>query len=141
MRRAAFQYSKLGRSESGDLADATGIEVGIAVADDHEIDNAEIEANSVPIEADGVHSSDRDREDYKNPFLKVTHQYGRPNLSAIVRDTLEDGADVGVFMCGPTAMTNAVWDAIEREEGGVGFKCRSRVMGTAVAVYQEVFEL
>ena len=76
-------------------------------------------------------------------------------MGAIVRDALRErrrevgddgiggtgggsvGGDLGVFMCGPRAMSDSVWNAI-REEGG-GPCCGAG--GTGVAVYQEAFEL
>ncbi|KAL7548356.1 hypothetical protein ACHAWF_011648 [Thalassiosira exigua] len=166
MQRVAFRYSKLGRSESGDLSDSAGIEVGIAVAAEDESDDAEVGCDPVPngteVSDDGDESNrlpsagvSRDRG-CEDAFLRITHRHGRPNLSAIVRDIAlmkggrgdhgvmtddRDNADVGIFMCGPGAMTNAVWDAIEKEEGRADLRCRLRAMGTSVSVYQEVFEL
>lgn len=107
-------------------------------------------------------------EKHNNAIMKISHSAGRPNLEAIVQDAIKEeeerlqeleagiidegighhhggsGMGVGVFMCGPTAMTGSVWNAIKKEEhrrrGGSSCKagaCES----TLVSVYQESFEL
>jgi len=94
-----------------------------------------------------------------NSILRISHCQGRPNLSAIVQDVMKgdseqvedlevdqfdsrDGSssnDVGIYMCGPTVMTDSVWRAVKEENPSV---CNAISNGTKqVAVYQEVFEL
>ena len=47
--------------------------------------------------------------------------------------------DVGIYMCGPTVMTDSVWKAVKKENSSV---CNAISNGTQqVAVYQEIFEL
>jgi len=96
-----------------------------------------------------------------NSILRISHSQGRPNLSAIVQDVMKgDGEqevaeeveymdsrvegsssnnDVGIYMCGPTVMTDSVWKAVKEENPSV---CNAISNGTKqAAVYQEVFEL
>ena len=51
--------------------------------------------------------------------------------------------DLGIFMCGPTAMSNSVWNAIKIEDERERGLCKGcNAFGRKpVAVYQEVFEL
>ena len=97
---------------------------------------------------------------YDNSILRISHCQGRPNLSVIVQDVMKgngeqvedlevdqfdsrDGSssndDVGIYMCGPTVMTDSVWRAVKEENPSV---CNAISNGAKqVAVYQEVFEL
>ena len=84
-------------------------------------------------------------------IIQISHRQGRPDIEAIVGDammrgegqhdvveTIQDNIDLGVFMCGPTNLTDSVWKAIK---DGEKTKRRLRHGSKPVAVYQEVFEL
>ena len=83
----------------------------------------------------------------KEDLLKISHSFGRPNFTTIIHDIVkQDGSrmeqekdslnDVGIFMCGPAAMTNSVWKAVKKEESSF---CITK--GAVINVYQETFEL
>jgi len=99
-------------------------------------------------------------------IMSISHSCGRPNLSMIVREAMagereEDdeeidrardeiegnthSSDLGIFICGPTALTDSVWKAIKEEkenewERSLCKGCNGSVR-KPVGVYQEVFEL
>ena len=55
--------------------------------------------------------------------------------------------DIGIFMCGPTSMTNSIWKAVTNEKKSSSVLCNAKTffecesMKHQVSVYQEVFEL
>jgi hypothetical protein len=97
-------------------------------------------------------------------IIRISHKQGRPDLAAIIGDAMMGGEarqqqqhdvgdydvdeninnaeiDLGIFMCGPTEMTDSVWRAIKKVEGDKKKK-KSLCNGSkSAAVYQEVFEL
>jgi hypothetical protein len=98
-------------------------------------------------------------------IIKISHRQGRPDLAAIIGDAMmgrearqrqqhdvgdyDDDEninnaeiDLGIFMCGPTEMTDSVWRAIKKVEGDKKQKKKSLCnRSKSAAVYQEVFEL
>ena len=118
-----------------------------AIDDDDDDETQQLSASSTPTTT------------CDNSILRISHCQGRPNLAAIVQDVMKgdgeqvedleadqfdsrDGSssnDVGIYMCGPTVMTDSVWKAVKEENPTV---CNAISNGTKqVAVYQEVFEL
>ena len=55
--------------------------------------------------------------------------------------------DIGIFMCGPTSMTDSIWKAVTNEKKSSSVLCSAetfsecQTMKHQVSVYQEVFEL
>jgi predicted ferric reductase len=92
------------------------------------------------------HSLFADGNRYGNGIC-VSHSRGRPNISNIIQEILDDkrdgsndndNGDVGIFMCGPTVLLQSVRNAIdEREDGSL----HTTVTKLRAAVYEEVFEL
>ena len=77
----------------------------------------------------------------------ITHLRGRPDLESIIKTAFEsarvEDTDIGVFMCGPSSLTNAVSRIIDKEE-----KCGRCLANTSshdheprAYVYQEMFEM
>ena len=65
--------------------------------------------------------------------MKILHLQGRPDMSNVINEAIQvqkrldaDGS-LGVFVCGPTAMSNAIDQAIDAG-------------GESVCLYKEVFE-
>ena len=93
------------------------------------------------------------RANHDPTIMRISHEQGRPDFGAIVTDAVKGEAkpeiivddvsskaewmDVGIFMCGPNAMTSSVWKAVKTVERRQS--CCNR--GSSIAVYQEVFEL
>ena len=93
------------------------------------------------------------RANHDLTIMRISHEQGRPDFGAIVTDAVKGEAkpeiivddvsskaewmDVGIFMCGPNAMTSSVWKAVKTVERRQ--LCCNR--GSSIAVYQEVFEL
>eukprot|EP00580_Thalassiosira_gravida_P013466 CAMPEP_0201684498 /NCGR_PEP_ID=MMETSP0494-20130426/52674_1 /ASSEMBLY_ACC=CAM_ASM_000839 /TAXON_ID=420259 /ORGANISM="Thalassiosira gravida, Strain GMp14c1" /LENGTH=975 /DNA_ID=CAMNT_0048168309 /DNA_START=418 /DNA_END=3345 /DNA_ORIENTATION=- len=118
-------------------------------------------------------SSEVSQVEGDNVIMNITHVQGRPNLPTIVRDVMMEGdqerggitladnersrgsdsvnegcgsKDVGIFMCGPMAMSDAVLNAVKRDEKERGLCTASNSLCNPsgrkpVAIYQEVFEL
>jgi len=117
-------------------------------------------------------------EDGCHAIMSISHSQGRPDMLAIVQDAITkiseeehqqqefdidessscfrrgdyNSTDVGIFMCGPKAMSNSVWNAIKQQHREEEEEARSLCRGACtngmcssgrkpVAVYQEVFEL
>lgn len=70
--------------------------------------------------------------------MSISHLHGRPDLDGIVRDAIDNGGGVGIFMCGPTPMTKRIRGAIKREEDSDRRLCGSG--GSSISLYQELFE-
>jgi hypothetical protein len=70
--------------------------------------------------------------------MSISHLHGRPDLDEIVQVAVDNGGDVGIFMCGPTPMTKRIRGAIKREEDSNRRLCGTR--GSSISVYQELFE-
>jgi len=103
-----------------------------------------------------------------NVMLRISHNHGRPNLTNIFHDVMKadiieteeerEGIggsrsihdmnsvnpptknDIGIFMCGPTSMTDSIWKAVTNEKNAESFS-ECQTMKHQVSVYQEVFEL
>jgi len=102
-------------------------------------------------------------EIHHHRIIRISHKQGRPDLAAIIGDAMmgrearqrpqhdvgdydvdeninNAEIDLGIFMCGPTEMTDSVWRAINKGEEEK--KKKSLCNGSKpAAVYQEVFEL
>eukprot|EP00585_Thalassiosira_rotula_P005362 CAMPEP_0196136134 /NCGR_PEP_ID=MMETSP0910-20130528/4547_1 /TAXON_ID=49265 /ORGANISM="Thalassiosira rotula, Strain GSO102" /LENGTH=994 /DNA_ID=CAMNT_0041396375 /DNA_START=189 /DNA_END=3173 /DNA_ORIENTATION=+ len=118
-------------------------------------------------------SSEISQVEGDNIIMNITHVQGRPNLPTIVRDVMMEGdqerggitladnerspgndisnegcgtKDVGIFMCGPMAMSDAVLNAVKQDEKERGLCTASNRLCNpsgrkSLAIYQEVFEL
>ena len=125
------------------------------VVDDCEGDS---ELNNVRSSTDQNSLPAREENDLR--IITISHSQGRPDLADIVGDAMRGGKtqryengggydcddehrnaefDLGIFMCGPTEMTDSVRRAIQRgEEEKRMMSCGAAI---SAAVYQEVFEL
>ena len=101
-----------------------------------------------------------------NVMFRISHNHGRPNLTNIIHDVMKADIieteeeregnddcvnsptknDIGIFMCGPTSMTDSIWKAVTNEKKSSSVlstetfsECET--MKHQVSVYQEVFEL
>lgn len=66
--------------------------------------------------------------------LQIEHCRGRPSTQAIVERTLESSDNIGVFICGPTMLHEAIRTCVDKRECSL---CPLR----RVSIYEEVFEL
>jgi hypothetical protein len=124
------------------------------VADDCKEDS-ELNRDHSSTDQNSFHAGD---DEYRR-IITISHRQGRPDLAVIVGDSMRGGKtqqyengggydcdvnlnaefDLGIFICGPTEMTDSVRRAIQRGEGE---KRMAFCGGTkAASVYQEVFEL
>ena len=119
-----FAYSKLG-NDASDIECAT---IPESTSDDDT--NAVVPIQQSETELDVAN------ECATRNIMTVSHLKGRPNISAIIHDAMNeahcDSNDIGIMMCGPTSMTSSVWTAIKE---------RRQDSGEWEHVYQEVFEL
>ncbi|KAL9182115.1 hypothetical protein ACHAXT_012767 [Thalassiosira profunda] len=138
-----FAYSKLesnGEDASNEIECGPITNEQLSSDDDDSATNQNGDVNGSQLESNSQSRSKACQAE-TCAIIGISHEQGRPDLSAIVRDSLEREEqpadaqneathnDVGIFMCGPTAVSDSV-RAATKETGRKG-----------LAVYQEVFEL
>jgi len=74
--------------------------------------------------------------DYMGAAVPVDHQYGRPNMGALMEEVMETSENPGVFMCGPEILLQTVRDA-----WGEVHLLEMRAREGRGAIYEETFEL
>jgi predicted ferric reductase len=87
--------------------------------------------------------------DTLNETLRMFHSLGRPNVASIIQGALNERVnngsrnDVGIFMCGPTSLSDSVRIHCHGVEGG-GTLCtsmRTANLRAPLVLYEEVYEL
>jgi len=138
-------YSKLER----DACEENDIECGVISQDSTDTDRFTIddmsrrddEAQQQQMESASVQNG----EENHGLGASISHLQGRPDLESIITDAFESArdeqTDIGVFMCGPSSLTDAASRAITNIEERCGF-CLANTLShePRAYVYQEMFE-
>lgn len=130
------------------LESDVGIEYGAISRDATDTDQFTInDTSGRDDEAQQVESASvKNGEDNHGLGASISHLQGRPDLESIIKTAFESArdeeeTDIGVFMCGPSTLTDAVSRSINNKERRGHCLANTFSHEPRAYVYQEMFEM